>query len=570
MSAPSVVVPSDDVLRAGASGLFARLPRGAVRFDAAADQLTRTTGLPPIASFSILGWFRLASIIAFACPFSYGSNASTHYYEPFLNSAAKLEFYNGLSNVVGTRVLSTLTWYHLALTVAGTGAGQALAYLDGTLELTHAGDPTTTGAIMAIATSAGDLADDFPGRIAGVKVYSVALSAAEVRAEMRSPVPVRWRNLNAWYPLAHHSIARQDFSGQKNHLTVGGTLTTEAGPPFPLREYRRKRSFVAVGGGASYAFAAAGGIDTTGTAPVLRRRVAAATGGATTTGTAPVARGKLTTAAGGAVTSGAGAVARGKLTTAAGGLVTSGTSTPLRGRACVAGGGATTTGVASVLRGRALTATGTATTTGTALVRRGRVTVATGTGVFGGAGAFSTSGAQQFSFAATGGLTTTGVAPVRRGAVLAASGLASTAGAAAIRRGKLTTGSGIATTAGAASVARRRTCVAAGGALTSGAAPFLRRRTVMPTGTLTAGGVAVLVRTQQWIATGSAVVAGTAAFGLSVGPKFLVIVNQTFAEPQAASPLFTEPRTSGESFRQVASSGEAWRQPFSNNEGNQP
>jgi hypothetical protein len=74
--------------------------------------------------------------------------------------------------------------------------------------------------------------EQFNGRVANLKIYSAALTANEIKAEMRQYLPVRTADLNAWTPLLTHTDL-SDYSGQGNGWTAAGTLATEDGPPIP-------------------------------------------------------------------------------------------------------------------------------------------------------------------------------------------------------------------------------------------------------------------------------------------------------------------------------------------------
>lgn len=200
------------------------------RFDAAADQLTRTTNLPPIATFTMMGWFLVKAAPAASGAFlSFGTAAGSIYYELLVSSTLVLGIWNGTANGTGaTLVLNK--WYHLALAVAGTGASQCVGYLNGKANITLAGNAPNTAGLISVGTSV-DLVDDLNGRAAAVKIWDRALTAQQVLAEVWSAHPVNWYKLNSYHLMRTAPLSRVDDNGRGRHLTVGGTLTTEADPP---------------------------------------------------------------------------------------------------------------------------------------------------------------------------------------------------------------------------------------------------------------------------------------------------------------------------------------------------
>lgn len=203
----------------------------AVLFDATADMYSRTTGLPPITTFSILGWAFLAvDRNATTVLFYFGTTGGTGHAVRTATDGTTLNLFNGSATTAGA-ALSLSTWYHLALTVAGTGASQCIAYLNGVANITGAGNASVTAQTLRLGN---DVTSQFlNGRLAAVKVYDVALGASDVQQEMTTFMPIRTANLNSWYPMIDSSTSGcgTDFSGQGRTLTVGGTLTIADGPP---------------------------------------------------------------------------------------------------------------------------------------------------------------------------------------------------------------------------------------------------------------------------------------------------------------------------------------------------
>jgi Concanavalin A-like lectin/glucanases superfamily len=204
----------------------------AVRFDASTDNYARTTTLPPITTFSILGWGYLSvSRGAISTFFYFGQSGVTIGYTCRTGAnGLTLQGNNSASSQAGT-ALTVGAWNHLALVVAGTGANQMQIFLNGVLDITMSG---STGPSAQTLILSGSVSGQWlNGRLAAVKVYDAVLTAADIAQEMRTYQPIRLDNLNSWYPMSDLALAGNstDFGGSGLALTPAGTLAVEDGPP---------------------------------------------------------------------------------------------------------------------------------------------------------------------------------------------------------------------------------------------------------------------------------------------------------------------------------------------------
>jgi hypothetical protein len=214
------------------------LPAGgaaaSVRFDSIGDELFRTTNLPTITSFTMMGWFRfVGDTNAYSAFLRLGHATSSHGYNLLRCCGGgwrELDLWNGAGIWTVKPTITLGTWYHLAVTVSGSGAGQVKTYVNGALALTSPGNPSATSDRLSIGNDAHE--EWLNGNAAAVKIYDAPLTEAEIAAEMNRLTPVRTANLNAWYPLQSGATAGTDFSGNNRTLVQAGTLTTDsAGPP---------------------------------------------------------------------------------------------------------------------------------------------------------------------------------------------------------------------------------------------------------------------------------------------------------------------------------------------------
>ncbi len=150
-----------------------------------------------------------------------------------------------LANTGSTWAQTTLTgvfanttdWVHVTWVFDGSrpdNAGRSSLYVNGT-----AGSPSYAYTVPAqLRTNAYSLqvghtaqsSSWWGGEIARLKVWTAALTASEVQAEMPSRLAVRTTNLVLAAPYDDGTQA-QDLSGNANHGTIYGGVTASASPP---------------------------------------------------------------------------------------------------------------------------------------------------------------------------------------------------------------------------------------------------------------------------------------------------------------------------------------------------
>jgi hypothetical protein len=209
-------------------------PAKSVRFDSVSDELFRTSNLPPIGNFTMMGWFKfVGDTNAYSAFLRLGHESTSNGYNLLRCCGGgwrELDLWNGAGIWTALNSFQLGSWYHLAVVVSGSGAGQVKTYVNGALALTSAGNPNVTAARFSIGNDTHQ--EWLNGNAAAVKLYDVALSGAEIAKEMNALAPVRTSNLNSWYPLQSSGTATLDYSGNNRPLSQGGTLLTDSnGPP---------------------------------------------------------------------------------------------------------------------------------------------------------------------------------------------------------------------------------------------------------------------------------------------------------------------------------------------------
>jgi hypothetical protein len=211
----------------------------ALRFDASGDVLSRTTSLPAINAFTIMAW---AMIVTDRNNYStfMGLGDTSGGEEILLQTdtdGTTFNLWNGIADNTGS-ALSVGAWNHLAVTCSGTGANGLLGYLNGVVDITTTASGLVASQTMRFGNSA--VSEFLNGTLGAIKVYGAVLTAAEIATEMRSYVPVRWTNLNSWYPLL---TTANDFYTGGLTLTTGGTTVAAEGPPIPWKRGLSRYAF---------------------------------------------------------------------------------------------------------------------------------------------------------------------------------------------------------------------------------------------------------------------------------------------------------------------------------------
>jgi hypothetical protein len=127
-------------------------------------------------------------------------------------------------------------WYHVGAIyngAAGTNATRFRLFLDGvekTLTFDTAVPATLDVTATAVVTGQNTVnSAEFPGRIAHLRIWNVALTPAQLLQEMHSYRPGVTAGLVLWSPY-DDGVAGRDLSGAGNHGAVTGALQM-AGPP---------------------------------------------------------------------------------------------------------------------------------------------------------------------------------------------------------------------------------------------------------------------------------------------------------------------------------------------------
>jgi hypothetical protein len=220
----------------------------AVRFDAAADSLSRTAAGIVAAdanAFTLCGWFKRKVDTGAFATLIYMNIAS----DPQGSVETWLETDSAGDNILGSengsgvaeslmttgQVLTIDTWFFVAYqrtdtaraTYWGTESGGTL------VKTSNADTRVVTTDADALWIGNDVFTENFNGEAAYCRLWSTNLSDSELDSEWRSTTPVKSANLRGDWRLAAAASAGTDSSGNGLTLTVGGTLTDGGADPTP-------------------------------------------------------------------------------------------------------------------------------------------------------------------------------------------------------------------------------------------------------------------------------------------------------------------------------------------------
>ncbi|HXF44873.1 MAG TPA: hypothetical protein VNK91_02025 [Burkholderiaceae bacterium] len=217
----------------------------AARFDNTADFLSRATDLPNHnAAYTWMGLVNLTANVAWDCCFSIGTNDTTNTNDGAYvrdNSANIAIYVNG---AVGTRAaltFGTATWRwvvarrnsatSIIMRVYDLGAATFAAEASNTTDVSARAAANAMRIGHQVKSNSNDRID---GRMAYSKLWTVALTDAQILREIRRFTPWVRENLYGAWPILT-GLRTRDWSGRGRHLTENGTLTDEQGPPVTFR-----------------------------------------------------------------------------------------------------------------------------------------------------------------------------------------------------------------------------------------------------------------------------------------------------------------------------------------------
>lgn len=207
----------------------------AVRFDAATEEYSATNGLPS-SVYTLCCWVRPA-VLTGGNKVVYWLTASGDVFTgiEFRDNASRdLQGYDSSTyafNGLGPLAASAGTWYRCALVINGATATFYRSAAGSALGSASVSDFTTPASPSTWYFGDDPYDEWLDGSLAAVKVWSAALTQAEVEHELAQYAPKRTANLIRFHPFIKAETT--DYSGAGNTLSGGTGTSTEDGPPIP-------------------------------------------------------------------------------------------------------------------------------------------------------------------------------------------------------------------------------------------------------------------------------------------------------------------------------------------------
>lgn len=130
---------------------------------------------------------------------------------------------SGVTSVPGN------VWNHGAYRKNGTGLNAIQAWLNGVVDGSGTSNRGMENRAETFKIGRSDVVTagtGFPGRIAEVAVWNLALTDDELRALAKGASPLMFQkaNLMGYWPIFGHASPEPDLSGNNNHMTVTGSV----------------------------------------------------------------------------------------------------------------------------------------------------------------------------------------------------------------------------------------------------------------------------------------------------------------------------------------------------------
>lgn len=225
----------------------------AVRTDAAAEGLVRTTGLVNYNSpYTLMGWVYVISEGATAIPVFGVINTLGSVQDGLYSYGINNAWVVNSGTVEGSSAtVAAVGWQHVAMVRSSTTA--LTIYVNAANPATATDDVTARAAASFMSVGAWNTDTTYwaSARYGAIKCWTAALTAAEIASEMRSIKPMRLADLWAYWPVLAGATERiRDYSGNGRDWANNGTVTDEDGPPvgWGVRPARR----LWVGSGQTY------------------------------------------------------------------------------------------------------------------------------------------------------------------------------------------------------------------------------------------------------------------------------------------------------------------------------
>lgn len=213
----------------------------AVRFSASGQQYTRTVSLGTQSAYTIACWAKIVvdqNVATCLVGLDDGTTTDWAAFGLTDDGTTLTHFDDGNGAGSGSIALTVGTWYFTAVVMNGT-SGTVYAQAEGSTTMTSAALTGYSANINLATVRLGvsvHASDWLNGDLTGVRLWTAALTQAELANEARQLLPYRRANLAVAYPLASPELT--DYSGNARTLSGGSGVTQDTGPGVPWQADR--------------------------------------------------------------------------------------------------------------------------------------------------------------------------------------------------------------------------------------------------------------------------------------------------------------------------------------------
>lgn len=209
----------------------------AVRFDAAADRLLRTSDLLNYNNpYTWMFWLNMSvDLNAITVPAALFRDAGNVDDLRTLADGTTIGIRsraNGVGGTVSGSNLTIGTWYHIAMVREASNILKL--YVNGILDATATQSVTTRDVVTRMELGAESASNSNPvnGKVSTIKAWYIALTQLQVTYEINSIFPLHKADVYGYWPTFSGVTERlKDYSPNTRNWTSAGTLTDESNPP---------------------------------------------------------------------------------------------------------------------------------------------------------------------------------------------------------------------------------------------------------------------------------------------------------------------------------------------------
>lgn len=178
------------------------------------------------------------------CSITFNNSGGNHY---------EAQTFSG--GFVGPNTITVNTWFHIAITIDGSGNG--IIYYNGVSAGTGATAVTGSANTKVSAGAQTGIGQFFPGDVQDCAIFTTVLTAGEILgiANGRRPYELAGRGLLLYWPLDGLVSPEPDLSGNKaNVVTINGSPSLSSGAPAGMFSPRTPQVIIGASVAAGAAF----------------------------------------------------------------------------------------------------------------------------------------------------------------------------------------------------------------------------------------------------------------------------------------------------------------------------